>query len=414
MSKDNNLELLCRMAHAESLQEICDLTYQIIGNPVFISDLAHTILSYTKCVEIQDHIWQENVVLAHLQRNNLRQNRQVGTVHLSSSGTQRPVLVEDDYLPFPRVIKTLTHKGRTVGVMVVTAYLCPFGDNILDMVDLISSFVVPQMMRDRFLVSSDKQSVENFLITLLNGKDYSQAEVEHRLELLNWKLPAYTYLLCLCLKPGEEKNRDFTMHSILEEIRSQNNCRVFLYNSALVCLYGSDTPVEHWEDQAPQLSQLMEETHLQAGVSRRIQRLDRLVSYYEQAQSALELGIWLQRPFTFINYDVLSSFLIFHRISNPDLDLFVHQKIQALFAYDQEHDTDLCATLQVYLEQAKSLAKTAEILFIHRNTVRYRIHKCTELINSDLEDGNEIFAFILSLRILEYRKKILPRLEPGL
>lgn len=410
MSKENNLELLCRMAHADSLQEICDLTYQIIGNPVFISDLAHTILSYTKCVEIQDHIWQENVVLAHLQRNNLRQNRQVGTVHLSSSGTQRPVLVEDDYLPFPRVIKTLSHKGRAVGVMVVTAYLCPFQSNILDMVDLISSFVVPQMMRDRFLVSSDKQSVENFLITLLNGKDYSQAEVEHRLELLNWKLPAYTYLLCLCLKPGEEKNRDFTMHSILEEIRSQNNCRVFLYNSALVCLYGSDTPVEHWEDQAPQLSQLMEETHLQAGVSRRIVRMDQLVTYYQQAQSALELGTWLQRPHTFTHYDTLSSFLIFHRINSDDLELFVHQKIQALFTYDQDHDTELCATLQVYLEQAKSLAKTAEILFIHRNTVRYRIRKCTELINSDLEDGNEIFAFILSLRILEYRKKILPRL----
>ncbi len=414
MSKENNLELLCRMAHADSLQEICDLTYQIIGNPVFISDLAHTILSYTKCVEIQDHIWQENVVLAHLQRNNLRQNRQVGTVHLSSSGTQRPVLVEDDYLPFPRVIKTLSHKGRAVGVMVVTAYLCPFGDNILDMVDLISSFVVPQMLRERFLVSSDKQSVENFLITLLNGKEYSQAEVEHRLELLNWKLPAYTYLLCLCLKPGEEKNRDFTMRSILEEIRCQNNCRVFLYNSALVCLYGSDTPVERWAEQAPQLSQLMDEAHLQAGVSRRIQRPDRLVDYYQQAQSALELSIWLQRSFTFTSYDTLSSFLIFHRICAPDLDLFVHQKIQALFTYDQEHDTDLCATLQVYLEQAKSLAKTAEILFIHRNTVRYRIHKCTELINSDLEDGNEIFAFILSLRILEYRKKILPRLEPGL
>ena len=414
MSKDNNLELLCRMAHAESLQEICDLTYQIIGNPVFISDLAHTILSYTKCVEIHDHIWQENVVLAHLQRNSLRQNRQVGTVHLSSSGTQRPVLVEDDYLPFPRVIKTLTHKGRTVGVMVVTAYLCPFGDNILDMVDLISSFVVPQMMRERFLVSSDKQSVENFLINLLNGKGYSQEEVARRLELLNCKFPPYTYLLCICLKDGMKENREFTMRSIMDDIRSQNTCRVFLYNSALICLYGSDTPMENWAEQAPQLSQLMEEANLQAGVSRRIVRMDQLVTYYQQAQSALELGTWLQRPYTFTHYDTLSSFLIFHRINSDDLELFVHQKIQALFTYDQDHDTELCATLQVYLEQAKSLAKTAEILFIHRNTVRYRIRKCTELINSDLEDGNEIFAFILSLRILEYRKKILPRLGSGI
>ena len=154
----------------------------------------------------------------------------------------------------------------------------------------------------------------------------------------------------------------------------------------------------------------MEEANLQAGVSRRIVRMDQLVTYYQQAQSALELSTWLQRPYTFTHYDTLSSFLIFHRINSDDLELFVHQKIQALFTYDQDHDTELCATLQVYLEQAKSLAKTAEILFIHRNTVRYRIRKCTELINSDLEDGNEIFAFILSLRILEYRKKILPRL----
>lgn len=51
--------------------------------------------------------------------------------------------------------------------------------------------------------------------------------------------------------------------------------------------------------------------------------------------------------------------------------------------------------------------RTAEILFIHRNTVRYRINKCMELLGSDLEDGNEIFAFILSLRMLEYRRKLL-------
>ena len=128
-----------------------------------------------------------------------------------------------------------------------------------------------------------------------------------------------------------EENREFTIRSIMDDIRSQNTCRVFLYNSALICLYGSDTPMENWAEQAPQLSQLMEEANLQAGVSRRIVRMDQLVTYYQQAQSALELGTWLQRPYTFTHYDTLSSFLIFHRINSDDLELFVHQKIQALF-----------------------------------------------------------------------------------
>ena len=74
------------------------------------------------------------------------------------------------------------------------------------------------------------------------------------------------------------------------------------------------------------------------------------------------------------------------------------------------HDTQLCITLQTYLERAKSLSKTADLLFIHRNTVRYRINRCMELMNDRLEDGNEIFAYILSLRTLEYRAKIHPML----
>ena len=40
---------LCQLTHASSLQQICDLAYEIMGNPVFISDMAHTILAYTKC-----------------------------------------------------------------------------------------------------------------------------------------------------------------------------------------------------------------------------------------------------------------------------------------------------------------------------------------------------------------------------
>ena len=36
---------LCQLTHASSLQQICDLAYEIMGNPVFISDMAHTILA---------------------------------------------------------------------------------------------------------------------------------------------------------------------------------------------------------------------------------------------------------------------------------------------------------------------------------------------------------------------------------
>ena len=101
------------------------------------------------------------------------------------------------------------------------------------------------------------------------------------------------------------------------------------------------------------------------------------------------------------------GFLLLQRIPEEELLLFCHQKVQELADYDRVHNTELCVTLQVYLEQTKSLVHTAEILFIHRNTVRYRVNKCMELMGTQFNDGSEVFSYILSLRMLEYKTKIL-------
>jgi DNA-binding PucR family transcriptional regulator len=176
-----------------------------------------------------------------------------------------------------------------------------------------------------------------------------------------------------------------------------------------VCVYGSDTPITDWDRQAENLKELLDKQHLIAGVSRRMDGMEQLKAYYDQAQSVMEIGRQLGRSATCYPYDSLSSFLLFGRIPADQLHMYCHQQIRELGRYDKVHNTELCTTLQVYLEQTKSLVHTADILFVHRNTVRYRINKCMELLGSTLDDGNEIFAFILSLRILEYESKFLKK-----
>lgn len=404
----NMIELLCKLPHAANLQQICDLTYQITGNPVFISDMAHTILSYTKCVEVPDQIWQENIVQNRLERNTLHQDREVSVVHESSSDERRPVMVEDSYQPYPRIIKTLISKGQPVGVMVVTAYLKPFDQGDIDLVDLISSFVLPRMMEERYHISDDKRTVENYFIKLLDGAQFSRERVAKRLDILGYQCREHIYVLTVCAAPCEQPQTRSALGPLLQAFRRIDGCRVFLYNSVLVCVYGSDRDISDWDTQAPELAELLRRENLLAGISRRVQGLEQLKDYHRQAQSTLELSIRLGRLGRFFRYDSLSAFLLFQSVPRNELNLYCHQKIQELGEYDDAHHMDLCATLQVYLEQAKSLSKTAEILFIHRNTVRYRINKCMELMHTDLEDGNEIFSYILSLRILEYIKKLTP------
>lgn len=407
MPESDTIELLCRLTHVSTLQQLCDLACEITGNPVFISDLAHTILSYTKCVEVSDPAWQQNVVLAHLDRNTLRQDREVGSVHLQSSGSQRPVLVEDDFIPYPRIIKTLSNEGQAVGVMVLTSYLRPFGPHDKELADLISSFAVPCLMRERYHISADSRAVENYFIKLLDGEVFSRERVDKRLDVLGYACCPYTYVLATCTRDGTGGEAQTDLNEVLMEFSSALRCRAFLYNACLVCVYGSDEPISDWEAQVPRLSELLNRWKLIAGISRRVCGLEHLKEYYLQALDILEMGRRLGRQHPCYPYDSLSSFLLFDRIPRDKLGLYCHQQIRELGEYDKAHGTDLCATLQIYLEQAKSLARTADILFVHRNTVRYRINRCMELLGNRLEDGNEIFAYILSLRILEYQNKIL-------
>lgn len=404
MYQEAPIREICLLPKAASLQELCDLTYRILGNPVFVSDLAHTILAYTRDVAIPDTFWQTNVIEGQLIRNTLKQNREVATVHESSTASHRPVLVEDDFLPYPRYIKALVVRGIPVGVMVVTAYTKPFGPNDRELMDLISSFMVSVIEKDRYFLSGEK-TIENYFMQLLERASASRERVEQHLEALDYTISPCTYVLTIAM---DDEGGTAPMPELLELFALLPGCHTFLFNTTLVCVCGSHEPICHWEEEAPALRALLSGERLFAGVSRRVENIADLREYYQQARKALEAGIRLgRRDSRFFCYDELTSFLLLGEISGEKLMHYCHDSIRRLYEYDLAHDTELCTTLQVYLEQARSLARAAERLYIHRNTVRYRIGRCMEITGSDLRDGNEIFSFILSLHILEYRKKFL-------
>ena len=412
MPDSSKLDLLCQLPHTANLQQLCDLVFQIMGNPIFISDMAHTILAYTKCVEIDDPTWQEDIVAAHLDSNTLKQNREVGSVHITSTAVQRPVLVQDDYIPYARIIKTLTRHNQAVGVVVLTSFLQPLGDQDPELLDLISAFILPKLIQERFHLTSDNRSVENYFIKLLDEEQPSREKIDRHLDSLGFQTKPYTYVVALCLSdaPGQTPSGTKNLEQIQQEFAQALHCPVLIYNALLLCIYGSDTPVHRWPEDVAGMAELLRRWSLLAGISRTLKHPVNLRDRYLQAQAVLDKGRKLGRQHNCFQFDTLSSFLLFDRIPPADLDTYCHEQILNLLEYDMAHDTQLCITLQTYLEQAKSLSKTADLLFIHRNTVRYRINRCMELMNDRLEDGNEIFAYILSLRTLEYRAKIHPML----
>ena len=77
-----------------------------------------------------------------------------------------------------------------------------------------------------------------------------------------------------------------------------------------------------------------------------------------------------------------------------------HPDVRRLWQQKAGGDAMLCDTLQAYLEQDRSAIRTAEALFIHKNTFFYRLRKLQEGLTADLDDPAVRLHLLLSFRIL--------------
>ena len=73
-----------------------------------------------------------------------------------------------------------------------------------------------------------------------------------------------------------------------------------------------------------------------------------------------------------------------------------------LLEADAASGSCLCDTLACYLDFGENSTKTAQSLFIHRNTLAYRLNKIKELLPGDLKDSLFLSELQIALKIRKY------------
>jgi len=86
-----------------------------------------------------------------------------------------------------------------------------------------------------------------------------------------------------------------------------------------------------------------------------------------------------------------------------ELQRFHEETVKPLVDYDEQYETELVRTVETFLDADGNVAKTAERLFTHRHTIRYRLDRVKELSGLDVSstDGRERLSLGLkSMRVL--------------
>ncbi len=122
---------------------------------------------------------------------------------------------------------------------------------------------------------------------------------------------------------------------------------------------------------------------------------------FRQAGQALEMArrLNLAKPSYFPDLSVYR--LLFQLENHPDLHTFKEEILGSLLAY--EGSGDLVKTLEVFFEHNGNLSQAAEALYIHRNTLIYRMERIEEITGLDLNDTETRLAVQLALRVHRMR-----------
>lgn len=91
--------------------------------------------------------------------------------------------------------------------------------------------------------------------------------------------------------------------------------------------------------------------------------------------------------------------------NNEYIENYIHSTIAVLEKYDKENDSELLETLNQLILCMGVKTKAAEKLFLHRNTLMYRIKKIEYLTGYDLSNKDDLLSLAVAMKFYPFIKK---------
>ena len=140
------------------------------------------------------------------------------------------------------------------------------------------------------------------------------------------------------------------------------------------------------------------------GVSRIVDDPERVSEAYVQARRAVHVGRQMHGTGAVAHFDSLGTFRLLSLVRDPaELRGFVAETLGALASEDDPDAADLRRTLQVLLDTNLNVAEAARRLFVHYNTLRYRIGKLERMLGPFPTDPDLRLDLALALKVLQMR-----------
>lgn len=141
-------------------------------------------------------------------------------------------------------------------------------------------------------------------------------------------------------------------------------------------------------------------THCVVGVGSAVTGIRELARSFKEAQVSIEVGKVFDTEKSVISYDHLGIARLVYQLPTTLCETFLKEvfKKGSVEAMDQE----TLFTIQKFFENSLNVSKTSRKLFVHRNTLVYRLEKIKKITGLDLREFEDAIVFKVALMVKKY------------
>ncbi len=142
--------------------------------------------------------------------------------------------------------------------------------------------------------------------------------------------------------------------------------------------------------------------HVVIGIGSTVNSLKELARSFKEAQAALEVGKVFDTEKTIVSHDNLGIARLIYQLPTTLCETFLKEvfKCGSIESLDQE----TLFTIQRFFENNLNVSETSRKLFVHRNTLVYRLEKIKKITGLDLREFDHAIVFKIALMVNKYLK----------
>lgn len=160
---------------------------------------------------------------------------------------------------------------------------------------------------------------------------------------------------------------------------------------------------EHLEMLAKAVTDLVEyEVHARTrvGIGSKVSSIVDLNRSFKEAQIAIEIGKIFERDKTIVSYTNLGLGRLIYQLPNTLCENFLSEVFKR--GSIESLDPETLFTIQKFFENNLNVSETARKLFVHRNTLVYRLEKIRRITGLDLREFEDAIIFKVALMVKKY------------